>query len=277
MKFERLMTGAAVAVAALCFGAAVAVAADRDQSREFLEVTGFDVAITSMQQGAMNGPAIAGFDPDAFGSEWVRLAEDVFEPDAMIEQTLDMMEAIMPQDLVEHGIEFYETPLGVRLVEAENAAQTRDDQEQLAEGEMIVTRLAEENPARLEEFQRMNEAIGGAESSVKAIVEIQVRYLMAAMDAGAADIQFSEAELREILEEQVPRIRETVEASSVLSAASVYKDFSDEEIVAYREALEDPEMRQVYEILNGIQFQVMGDRYETLASRLSELSPQTDI
>ncbi len=277
MSFERFMAGAAVAVATLCFGAAVAVAADRETSREFLETTGFDVAITSMQQTAMNGPGIAGADPDAFGSEWVRLAEEVFDPDAMIEQTLDMMEAIMPQDLVDHGIAFYESPLGTRLVAAENAAQNMDHERQLAEGEMIVTRLVEENPARIKEFRLMTEAIGGAESSVKAVIEIQVRYLMSAMAAGASDIRFSEDELREMLSAQAPRIRETVETSSVLGSAYVYQDFSDAEVVAYREALQEPNMQQVYEILNGIQFEVMGDRYETLASRLAELAPQTDI
>ncbi|MBV7409532.1 DUF2059 domain-containing protein [Maritimibacter sp. DP1N21-5] len=276
MTFNRLMTGAAVAVAAICFGAAL-VAADRDTSREFLEVTGFDVAITSLQQGAMNGPGIAGSDPDAFGSEWVRLAREIFEPEAMIEETLDMMEAIMPQDLVDHGIAFYETELGQRLVEAENAAQMNDPDTQYAEGELIVTRLADENPARINEYRLMSDAIGGVDSSVRAVIELQVRYLTSAMAAGASDIQYSEAELREILKDQEPQLREAIQSSGILASAYVYRDFSDDDVVAYREALEDPEMMQVYEILNGIQYEIMGDRYAKLAARLSDLAPQQDI
>lgn len=276
MTFQRLMTGAAVAVAAICFGAAL-VAADRETSREFLEVTGFDVAITSMQEGAMNGPGIAGADPDAFGSEWVRLSKQVFEPDAMIEDTLDMMEAIMPQDLVDHGMAFYGSDLGQRLVEAENAAHVVSDDRQMAEGEMIVTELADENPARIEEYRKMTTAIGGVEQSTRAIIEIQVRYTMAAMAAGATDFQYSEDELREILSQQSGQLENAIATSGVFGSAYVYQDFTDEEVVAYREALEDPQMRQVYEILNGIQYEIMGDRYEKLAARLAELTPQTDI
>lgn len=276
MTFQRLMTGGAVAVAALCFGAAL-VAADRDTSREFLEVTGFDVAITSMQESAMNGPGIAGADPDQFGYQWERLAEEVFDPEAMIDQTLDMMEAIMPQELVDHGIAFYGSPLGQRLVAAENAAQGVAGDEQLAEGELIVTELVDENPARLNEYRLMNEAIGGPEQSARAIIEVQVRYLMASANAGASDIRFSETELREILNRQSDRLEQSIETSSVLAAAYVYRDFEDSEIVAYREALEAPEMQQVYEILNGIQNEIMGERYAELATRLADVAPQTDI
>lgn len=276
MTFQRVMTGAAVAVAAICFGAAL-VAADRETSRDFLEVTGFDVAITSMQEGAMNGPGIAGADPDAFGSEWVRLSEQVFDPDAMIEDTLDMMEAIMPQELVDHGMDFYGSELGQRLVEAENAGHGVSNERQMAEGEMIVTRLADENPDRIEEYRKMSAAIGGVEQSTRAIIEIQVRYMMAAMAAGASDIQYSEAELREILSQQSDQLANAISTSGIFGSAYVYQSFSDEEVEAYRKALEDPQMQQVYEILNGIQYEIMGDRYETLAARLADLSPQTDI
>ena len=217
MTFQRVMTGAAVAVAAICFGAAL-VAADRETSREFLEVTGFDVAITSMQEGAMNGLGIAGADPDAFGSEWVRLSEQVFDPDAMIEDTLDMMEAIMPQELVDHGMDFYGSELGQRLVEAENAGHGVSNERQMAEGEMIVTRLADENPDRIEEYRKMSAAIGGVEQSTRAIIEIQVRYMMAAMAAGASDIQYSEAELREILSQQSDQLANAISTSGIFSA-----------------------------------------------------------
>ncbi|MEC7761644.1 MAG: hypothetical protein VX874_07015 [Pseudomonadota bacterium] len=276
MTFQRVMTGAAVAVAAICFGAAL-VAADRETSREFLEVTGFDVAITSMQEGAMNGPGIAGADPDAFGSEWVRLSRQVFEPDAMIEDTLDMMEAIMPQELVDHGMAFYGSDLGQRLVAAENAAHVVSDERQMAEGEMIVTHLADDNPERIEEYRKMTTAIGGVEQSTRAIIEIQLRYTMAAMAAGASDFQYSEAELREMLSRQTDQLEAAISTSGVFGSAYVYQDFTDDEVVAYREALEDPQMQQVYEILNGIQYEIMGDRYEELAARLAELTPQTDI
>lgn len=266
-----LMAGAFL----LCAG--VAGAADRDDSRAFLEVTGFDVAIRSLQQDAMSGPGLAGTAPDDFGAQWVRLARDVFDPDQMVERSLDMMEAILPDDLLEHGVSFYASDLGQRLVAAENESQGLSGAEKTAAGEVVMQGLTQENPARIKEYQLMMLAIGATDSAVNAIVEIQVRYFMAAASAGSLEIDLSEAELREVLQAQMPELRAAIAESSVQNAAYVYRDFSDEDVVAYREALEVPAMKQVYEALNGILYQVMSERYEEMATRLAELAPQQDI
>lgn len=251
--------------------------ADRDKLRAFLKVTGFDVAIESMQQGAMAGPALAGDDPNAFGSEWVRLAEGIFDPASMVERALDMMQAVMPDDLVDHGAAFYASALGQRLVETENKAHMTPDDIKFAEAEEIVAKLVEEGSARIEQYRRMGTAIGGADQAVRSTVEIQLRYLMAAMAAGASDLDMSEEDLRGLLMEQSGSIRQNVEIYSILGAAFTYKDFTDDEVEAYVEALEDPAMQQVYEILNAIQFEIMAERYEELAGALAGLSPQQDI
>ncbi|MGH1367391.1 MAG: DUF2059 domain-containing protein [Maritimibacter sp.] len=266
-----------LAFAALIVTASSVFAADREASRAFLEVTGFDVAIRSMQQDAMSGPGIAGTAPDAFGAQWVELARDVFDPDEMVERSLDMMEAILPDDLLAHGATFYASDLGQRLVAAENESQGLSSAERFSAGEVIVEGLRENNPKRLEEYDLMMKAIGGVDSSVNALIEIQVRYLMAAMAAGGEDIDLSEAELREVLQQQAGQLRESMAKYSILGAAYVYRDFSDADVVAYRKALEAEDMQQVYEILNGIQFQVMSERYEAMAGQLGALKPQQDI
>ncbi len=63
----------------------------------------------------------------------------------------------------------------------------------------------------------------------------------------------------------------------MLGTAYAYRDFSDADVRAYREALEDPQMRQVYELLNAIQFEVMAERYEVLAAELAGLTPEQEI
>jgi hypothetical protein len=267
----------ALALAGATFWAMAAGAADRMEYRQFLEITGFDVAITSMQQGAMAGPGIAGDAPDAFGRQYTALAERVFDPELMLERTVDMMEAVLPEALLEHGADFYGSDLGQRLVAVENESHLTDDDVRYAEGQTIVERLGDENPGRLEDYSAMMDAIGGVDSSIRAVIEVQLRYLMAAMAAGSVDIDYSEAELRAILEEQVPEIRRNIAVYSMLGAAYTYRDMSDDEIRAYREALEDPAMQQVYEILNAIQFQVMAERYEALAAELAGLTPEQEI
>lgn len=252
-------------------------AAEREVYRAFLETTGFDVAITSLQQDAMSGPGMSGQEADDFGSQYVALAEQVFEPELMLERAIDMMAAVMPDELIEHGVAFYASDLGQRLVEVENASHRTEYDVRRAEGEAIVADLAQSNPERIEDFQAMMDSIGGVESSVRAIVEVQIRYLMAAMAAGTVDFEFSEAELRALMAEQEPMMKAEMERGSIIGAAYTYRDVSDEDIRAYRAALEEPMMQQVYEALNAIQYQVMAERYEVLASRLAGLSPQTEL
>lgn len=249
----------------------------RDELRGFLEVTGFDIAITSMQQGAMAGPGVAGEAPESFGAQYRALAEAVFAPEAMLTRAVDMMEAVMPDALVAHGVAFYGTELGQRLVAAENASHMAPDDVKAAEGAAELARLAEENPERLADYDAMTVAIGGVDASLKAVIEIQVRYIMAEAAATGEALEFSEAELRQLIASQAPAIRADMQEGARSGAAYAYMSFSDADVRAYREALEADEMRQVYEVLNAIQFEIMAERYEVLAGRLAELEPQIDI
>lgn len=276
MQSIRRLTGGMALILVLGW-ASVAAAADRDTLRRFLEITGFDVAITSMQQGAMAGPGIAGEAPDAFGRQYADLAEQVFDPDLMLDRALEIMEAGMPDDLVDHGIYFYAGDLGQRLVLAENESHLTPDEERHAEGEALLAALIEENPERVEDYRLMMEAIGGVESSLRAVIEVQVRYLLSAQAAGTVEFDFSEAELRALIAEQEPQMRRDLAIYSMLGTAYAYRDFSDADVRSYREALEAPAMRRIYELLNAIQFEIMAERYEVLGRELARLAPQQEI
>lgn len=267
-----------VAFALMVLGTlSVAQAAEEQDIREFLEVTGFDVAIASIQQGAMAGPALTGEDPDMFGRQWVQLAEEVFNPDEMIAEAVEMIAAVMPDDLLDHGAGFYGSALGQRLVEVENESHMADDTEKYAEGERLTGELLEQNSIRIELFREMGKAIGSTETAIKSIVEIQVRYLMGAVAAGVSDFDISEEDLRLMLMEQAGEMRKNIEVNSLVANAYAYRDLTDEELIDYLAALQDPKMGQVYEILNAVQYQIMAERYETLASRLADLQPEQEL
>lgn len=272
-----VVLAALVALVVLLWTAGTAVAAERAQYRDFLEITGFDVAITSLQKDAMEGPGMSGQEADAFGRQYAALAEQVFDPEIMIERAIDMMAAVMPDELVRHGAEFYASDLGKRLVAVENTSHLAPARDRAGQGEAIVTDLLQTNPDRLDDFQAMMDAIGGVDTTVRAITEVQIRYLLAAMAAGTLDLGYSEDELRDMIDRQVPAMKEEMGRNAIISAAYTYRELSDADIAAYRAALEAPQMRQVYEALNAIQYQVMAERYEVLAKRLIALAPQTEL
>jgi len=262
---------------ALAASIAAAQGADRGKARAFLEITGFDVAIESLQQGAMAGPGLAGDAPGEFGTDWVRLAQQIFDPEDMVERALDMMQAVIPEELVDHGAAFYASELGQRLVVVENQAHMAPDEEKYAEAERVLTELVDTQSPRIALYQSMTDAIGGVESSVRSSIELQVRYLMAAMAAGAVEMDVSEQDLRGMLATQAPELRKNVQVFALLNSAYAYRDMSDADVADYVAALEDPRMQQVYEILNAIQFEIMAERYERLAAAVAELHPQQDI
>ncbi|PID36999.1 MAG: hypothetical protein CR993_02175 [Rhodobacterales bacterium] len=249
-----------------------ALAADRAEMRRFLEVTGFDVAITSMRESAKAGPALTGDAANTFAHSYEELVDQIFVPEEMLGRALDMMEAVMPAALVEYGIGFYGSDLGQRLVAVENASHMTPDAERMALGEEIVAQLMEANPARIKDYRAMQEAIGGTDTSLAALIEIQLRYIMAA-DAARGEQTYSEDELRTLLMQSEPQMRAHLDSYALVASAYAYRDIPDADIKAYREVLESDEMRQVYEILNAVQNEIMAERYETLAAELAKLPP----
>lgn len=267
----------ALALILVMAGADRSRAADREQVAAFLQVTGFDVALDSIALSASSAPQMLGIDPGLFGSEWTRLSDDVFEIDVMRGLATDILEQTLSTSALGHAAGFYASDLGQRLVEVENASHLMEDDVKQNEGERLVAEMVQTGDPRLQELKRMNNAIGGVDVSLKALQEIQFRTLLAANAAGVVNLRVDLDELRALLAENEPEMRIALQKSALAGAAYTYKDFSDEDITAYTNALEEPLMQEVYELLNAVQFEVMANRFEELARRMADLQPGQDI
>lgn len=257
---------------------ALAAAADRAKLETFLEVTGFDVALDSIGLSAESAPEMLGLQAEDFGSEWTRLTRDVFATQKMHDLALDILGETLSDDLLIHASDFYATDLGKRLVVAENASHMSDDDALKSEsGEAIVTGLERLDSKRLTYLERMNKASDSAGTGLRAIREVQVRFLMAAAGAGVIELQIDEPDLREMLGSNEDELRSDLERGALTGAAYTYQAFSDEEVLAYTEALEHPDMRQVYDLMNAVQFEVMANRFEALARAMSALQPSQEL
>lgn len=265
-------------ILALSLVAGPARAADRAKLEAFLEVTGFDVALGSIRLGADGAPSMLGLEAEAFGSEWKRLVSEVFATDVMLGFALDILEQTLDDALLSHAADFYASDLGQRLVEVENASHMHeDDDAKRVEGEQIVAALVQAGSPRVALLRRLNEATGSEDTSIKFIHELQVRFLMAAAGAGVIELRMEEEDLREALRSDEAQLRTRIGASALANAAYTYQAFSDAEVTAYAEALEHPKMRQVYELLTAVQFEITANRYEAVADRLAAMQPSQDL
>ena len=276
LKLISLLVFTAVMMAS--FNASAAQAKDRAEVERFLNVTGFDVSLDSIRLSAKSAPMMLGLDADDFGYQWTLLANDIFASEIMREMALDMLSEALSAELLEHAVGFYASELGERLVEVENASHLSDDIELKSEsGEAIVDGLIRIGSPRIELLKRMNAASDAAGTSVRAIQEVQVRFLMAAAGAGVIELSLDEADLREMLRNEEAELRFSLQASGLAGAAYTYQAFSDSEVEEYTKALENPKMQKIYDLMNAVQFSIMADRYEELAVRMATLQPSEDL
>ncbi|WP_299075323.1 DUF2059 domain-containing protein [uncultured Ruegeria sp.] len=267
-----------VPLAALVLIPLQVVAANRDRVEAFLTTTGFDVALESIALASGSAPQMLGIDPDGFGSDWTRLTEEVFDTEDMHETAVTILEQTLSDEALGHAVEFYASDLGQRLVEAENASHMIDDDEaKQMEGQEIVAGLIQDGSQRVESLKRMNRAIDSTGTALRALQEIQLRFLLAASASGVIDLQLGADELRQMMKRNETAMRQSLQLSALAGAAYTYQDFSDSDVDAYVEALEQPLMQEVYELLNAIQYEIMAMKFEILAARMADLHPAQDI
>lgn len=269
--------------AVLCWAVSVVnlAAADRAAVQEFLKITGFDTALDSIAIGAEDAPAILGQEPGIFGVVWQKMVAEVMDTQDMRETAVSMLEQTLDPVLLDHAMAFYGADLGQRLVAAENAAHLEKGEDGKDEaGAALVAALVrsgEAGQARLEYFQRMNDAIDSSDMALKAMQEIQIRFLMAAAAHGVVELRMDEADMRELFQRQEPQMRASLMASALANAAYTYQAFSDDDLREYTEALETADMQRVYELMNAVHYEIMASRFEMLAARMAGLRPSQDL
>ena len=123
----------------------------------------------------------------------------------------------------------------------------------------------------------MQTAIDSDDVAVRALQMIQMRFLLSASAAGVIELRVDADELQAMMDAQSGELRRAIKQSSLASSAWVYRDFSDADVLAYTEALEEPLMREVYTLLNAVQYEITANRFEVLAQRMGTLQPEQDI
>lgn len=273
-----LRLGILSCLVAVSMTARPAQAADPERLEAFLEVTGFDVALESIRLSADSAPQMLGLQAEDFGSEWSRLVMEVFATDIMHDMAKDILGQTLSDELLAHAAGFYASDLGQRLVEVENRSHMiEEDGLKNESGADIIAGLTSIDSPRIGLLNRLTRASGSEDNAIRAIQEVQIRFLMAAAGAGVIELRMEEPDLREALKEQEGDMRVSIAANALAGSAYTYQAFSDDEVEAYAEALEHPQMKEVYALMNAVQYEIMANRFEAVALRLSAMQPSQDL
>ena len=204
--------------------------------------------------------------------------KDIFATDLMNDMALEILGKTLSDDLLTHAADFYASDLGQRLVAVENDSHMIEEEGLKSEdGGAIVDGLERIDSPRITLLRQLIDATDADGASLKAIQEVQVRFLMAAAGAGVIELRMDEADLREAMRGQEDELRAAIADSALRNAAYTYQAFSDDEIATYTDALEDPRMQKVYALMNAVQYEIMANRFEAVAARLSHMQPSTDL
>ncbi|MGJ8616228.1 MAG: DUF2059 domain-containing protein [Sulfitobacter sp.] len=253
-------------------------AADPERLEAFLEVTGFDVALESIRLSADSAPEMLGMQAEDFGSEWSRLVREVFATDIMHDMALEILGNTLSDELLTHAADFYASDLGKRLVEVENKSHMVEEDGLKSEtGAEIIAGLVRIGSPRVEILNRLNSATNVEDTSISAIQEVQIRFLMAAAAAGVFELRMEEPDLREAMRNQQDEMRTSIRANALATSAYTYQSFSDDEVAAYADALENTKMQEVYALMNAVQYEIMANRFEAVAERLADMQPSQDL
>jgi len=275
VRLRGLGPGLACLALVACVLTGPARATERARLLAFLDVTGFGVAIDSIALSAGDALAMIDMAPEDFGPAWPRITSEVFDHALMRDMALDMLDATLDDGMLGHAASFYASDLGQRLVEVENAShmQRAGDAARAEAG----ARAAALPPARRAALKRMNAAIDGAGMLSRAMTEIQVRFLLAAAEAGLTEGDFDADMLRRLLTRGAEEARADTEQAALENAAQTYRGLSTEDLRTYAGVLEDPMMGRVYELMNAVQFEIMANRFEALAARLGGVPPAREL
>ena len=262
----------------LSSGATQVGPAEQVSIEDFLYTTGFDVALDSIAHSAESAPAMIGLDARSFGLSWETVADEVFDPAGIRDMAVRMLRETLSVEALDHANSFYASDLGKKLVRAENASHDIEDGDVTLEaGSRIIAQMVQDSDPKIEVFRRMTQAVSDSDDTLRAVQTIQVRFLNAASDAGIINLQMDPETLAEAMREQEPFLRISISEGALASNAYTYQGFSLDELNAYVDALEHPLMQEVYSLLNSIQYEIQANRYEALAYRLTELTPNADL
>lgn len=265
----------------LFWGAAMhmpAKAAERADVETFLQVTGFDVALESIRLSADSAPLMLGQDKTQYGPQWEHTVSDLFTTEKMRGLAIDILSETLSDKALQHGIAFYGSDLGQRLVEVENTSHMIEANDiKKAQGARLIAEMQDSQPERLSAMTALITALDSTDQAIVAMQELQVRFLLAASAAGVIELRMDEADMRAAFDTQAPELRKSMRESALSSAAFTYRDISDADVRAYAKALEHPDMQELYHLMNAVQFEVTADRFEALAVQMGKLKTAQDL
>lgn len=243
------------------------------QSTEhLLKLIGFDAFVEGLALSFQDSDNALAQSDEGFGVAWDLAARQVFPADDMLEEIVGQMDGALPAENIDEMIQFFESDLGRKVTELEVAAQTGEGAARLqSEGSAILTDMIENDPARLQQYAAMVDALGIVEAQVTTAMNINFAIMTGMSASGKLPYEMSEEEILGNIAAQQDMFRADIQDNVFITFAYTYQDLSDAELAAYIDFLTSQNGRALYTNINRATEDVLSVRARAFGTRLMEL------
>lgn len=259
----RLGTAAGWLFLVALLTAPFAMAAEPSRGAAMLQLLGFDTAIRSfVDKVKSTDPGIDTDDPE-FDAARAEIADRIFQPDLLFQAIAAHVDDKFDDAEYDALEAYFSQGVGLRVTEAEKYAQAPENQaERAAETPGIIEDLLENNRERLDQIERMIEAMDVVGSGTAMAMNLGYAMISGMAGTGKLPGGLTDDEILRMLNNRRDQIEAEVFNGAVLSTAYTYRNISNEDMADYLAFLESDLGRKLYSVIESAQVDVL-----TAASR----------
>ena len=271
MKKSPLQLGVVVAFCCL-MSATTALAKSSLGARDLLQMLGFDTFVESFAEALRTTDSQFAEADTGLALAWDLAADEVFPAPEVFDEIVTSMEGRLTEDQMAKARDFLLSDLGVLVTEMEVEAQKPGMSGEVNEqGTEILTNLIASDPARLQKFKDMIEALGAIETEVASAMNLNFAIYSGMSQSGKLPYELNEAEILDLVASQQDAIRSHIQDQIYITFAYTYRDLSDDQLSRYIDFLTSEAGRALYAAINLTTEDVISQRAKRFGTRLMEL------
>lgn len=249
-----------------------------DQVLQFLQVTGFHMAIEDLANQAHAAPGVFGLNDPKFGRDWSRGVDIIFDEEALMQQAASLLLGTLDEVAVTYALEFYSSDLGVRLVAAETTRPKIDTADAMHKiDEVKNLNLDPDHLLRGDLIRKLSATTQSADFHLVSFLSVQNSLLLAAHSGEVAASEFDAEKSLQFLQIDASEMQSRFQSRLVERASDIYRDFTNEELNGYLAALEHPHMQEVYGQMHAMLLQLVSNRLDVLTMELIKWQSSQEI
>ncbi|MDZ4789645.1 MAG: DUF2059 domain-containing protein [Hyphomicrobiales bacterium] len=170
---------------------------------------------------------------ETFTSAWNDAADEAFQPAKVLPRIAETLNGVFTQAEHDEVAAFYDTPLGVRIVQFEKDGSSFQKQAEVTAYAQSLTSDPGKYASRMALYHQLDEAAGLTKISISLAMNMGVAIQAGMVASGKLPMELSFDDIKREAEKQRLAISQQMAGALYASMAYIYKDLSQEDMLVY--------------------------------------------